>query len=76
MKQRGDRRYRVVRAGRAVDGVAHPEPMVKLPVEDVLADAELLALPTVRRAATSGHRQAPTILVPLSEWDAAFSRRR
>jgi hypothetical protein len=41
-----------------------------LPVEDVLADAALLALPTVRRVARAGLRGV--VLVPLEEFAGAF----
>jgi hypothetical protein len=62
--------YRVVPSRRAVRGVRVGDPVVVLPVEDVLADAALLALPTVRRVARAGLRGV--VLVPLEEFAGAF----
>ena len=63
-------RYRVVRSDRDAGSVRQGDEVVILPVEDVLARAELLALPTVRRIAREGRRSV--VLVPLDEWRRTF----
>lgn len=58
--------YRVVPCKRRVRGIREGEQVVLLPVEAILADAQLLALPTVRRVAREGFRGV--VLMPLAEW--------
>ena len=51
-------------------GVRVGDPVVVLPVEEVLADVKLLALPTVRRAARAGLRGV--VLVPIKGFAGAL----
>jgi hypothetical protein len=62
--------YSVVLARRQIGRIRVGELVVLLPVEDVVADVALLALPTVRRIAQAGLRGV--VLVPFDEWRAAF----
>ncbi len=63
--------HHVVRCNRRVRGIGKGDLVVVLPIEAVLADAQLLGLPTVRRVAREGLRSV--VLVPLAEWRERFA---